>query len=597
MVWTLLPFYRHTDHAGRWPAAGSAWQDAAVTADPLAEHAATWLLRWARSQLAPLASSEELGPPPIGVRAAQPATVILTAYDGRTSAVFAGQGQSLQEAVARAVDGSRIASVSARRLQLDIVQGEARPVVKLGPDDMQAEQTLAEGWDRLTSFQDGLIVGHAGQFSWLAPAQLLLQGMARRRRDTDAATPRDILDAAVRRVGLPASAWRDSSVELWQFATSAWIEDATRQRIVPLIQGCVPVTSFDRERLLESARAGGDYLLGVQQADGSFTYTVDPWLDTRSHEKNNVVRHAGTTAALFELAAATGEACYAVGGQKALDFLASWYRPSTETGLTYVLDTDGKAKLGSLGLALLALTRKLEAHPAPADREHVLQIGRQIVAMQQRDGSFDSYLRVRGDEPHGSVSLYYPGEAMLGLARAANLGIGLEEGFRTAAHRGADHLIASRQGRTRLPPDAWLIQALGVLYEDDPKASYVEHAIAISRAMLSAQYGPQAPPIYVGGIGPEPIRSTRTTARVEGMIAAVRLAARAGDRRGPAILAAIKWTVPHLLSLQYDADTSYFLDDADAVMGGMRGGLDDAEIRIDYVQHHISAMLGLAGLL
>src|SRR4029079_5437386 len=106
-----------------------------------------------------------------------------------------------------AVDGARSMSASARRLQLDIVQGGARPVVKPGPDDLQPDPFSGEGWDRLTSFQGGLIVGHAGQFSWLVPAQLLLQGMARRRRDTDAATPRDILDAAVRRVGLPASAW------------------------------------------------------------------------------------------------------------------------------------------------------------------------------------------------------------------------------------------------------------------------------------------------------------------------------------------------------------------------------------------------------
>jgi len=39
--------------------------------------------------------------------------------------------------------------------------------------------------------------------------------------------------------------------------------------------------------------------------------------------------------------------------------------------------------------------------------------------MQHPDGSFESYLRLRGDERVGGVSLYYPGEAMLGLARAA----------------------------------------------------------------------------------------------------------------------------------------------------------------------------------
>jgi hypothetical protein len=56
-------------------------------------------------------------------------------------------------------------------------------------------------------------------------------------------------------------------------------------------------------------------------------------------------------------------------------------------------------------------------------------------------------------------------------------------------------------------------------------------------------------------------------------------------------------TVPHLLQLQYTADNSFFLARPERALGGMRGGLDDAEIRIDYVQHHISAMLRLAALL
>jgi hypothetical protein len=49
--------------------------------------------------------------------------------------------------------------------------------------------------------------------------------------------------------------------------------------------------------------------------------------------------------------------------------------------------------------------------------------------------------------------------------------------------------------------------------------------------------------------------------------------------------------------MQDDADNGFFLDDPEAVVGGIRGGLDDAEIRIDYVQHHINAMLGLASLM
>jgi hypothetical protein len=322
---------------------------------------------------------------------------------------------------------------------------------------------------------------------------------------------------------------------------------------------------------------------------------VDPWLANESKTAYNVVRHAGTAAALFEVAANTGDQRVLHAALRAMEYLAGWYRPGSQDGLTYVLDRDGKAKLGAFGLALLALSRKLEIAPEPIDRERALQIGRQIVAMQQPDGSFTSYLPIRGNEPAGSVSLYYPGEAMLGLARVAALGI--DDGFLAAAHRGADYLIGSRQGRTRLPPDAWLNQALDVLHTTDPKPSYVEHAMAIAQSMLSDQYGPDAPPAFAGGFGGEPVRSTRTTARVEGIVAACRLGRRVGDARAGEYLAAIERTVPHLLPMQYDADNSFFLDDPGAVGGGMRGGLDDAEIRIDYVQHHVSAMLGLAGLL
>jgi hypothetical protein len=563
--------------------------------DPLAEHTASWLLRWARTQLDPTSQETALGPPPAGVRHARPATVILTAFDGRTSKGFSGQGGALLEAVMSAVAQALAAAPTAQRLQLDIVEGEATPIVKPSSDGKLPNREAREAWQRLTSWQDGLVIGREGTARWLVPTQLVLQGMGRKGRDVTAATPKDVLALAMSELGLRPTQWQNRAVELWRFSTSSWIEDATHSRALPLVQGVVPVEHIDHGQLIASARAGGEFLVRIMRDDGSFRYAVDPWLASESRSAYNVVRHCGTAAALFEVAAATGEDRFLHAALRAMTYLDGWYRPSGTEGLTYVLDKDGKAKLGAFGLALLALSRKLEAAPEPADRERALQIGRQIVAMQQPDGAFDSYLRINGNEPTGSVSLYYPGEAMLGLARVAALGI--DEGFLAAAHRGADYLIASRQGRTKLPPDAWLIQALDVLHRTDPKPSYVEHAMAISKSMLADQYGPDAPPIYAGGFGGEPIRSTRTTARIEGIVAACRLGFRVGDPRASEYLAAIQRTVPHLLPMQYDADNGFFLDDPAAVAGAMRGGLDDAEIRIDYVQHHISAMLGLAGLL
>ena len=564
--------------------------------DVLSAHNAGWLLRRARATLTGAAPGNALGPPPASVKSAQTETVFLTVYANGQSASYRGQAEGLLDATLQAVGGAAAGRLPAQRLQLDIVAGDAVPLMRPPAEGSKMEPLSQTAWQRLTSFQDGIVVAHGEQAYWLVVSQLLLQSMARARRDAEPARPSNVLASAMRALGWQPDAWQDPAVELWSFQTTCWIEDAALEQAIPMTQGVIASASVGRGQMLASAVAGGEYLLRVQHDDGSFAYTVDPWLQTRSRNAYNIVRHSGTAACLFELDAATGDPRFRAAALRAIEYQTRWYRPGDAPGHAYVLDRDGKAKLGALGLALLALTRRLAAEADHTDREHALTLARQIVAMQHPDGSFESYLPIKGTEPKGSVSLYYPGEAMLGLARLAGLGLDDDGAFRAAAHRGADFLIDSRRGKNRLPPDAWLMQALDVLYDDTPVPTYVEHALAIGRSMLADQYGERAPVAYAGSFGPEPIRSTRTTARVEGLVSAYRLAAKAGDDRAPGLLAAMLRTVPHLLPLQYTSDNSYFLARPDLALGGMRGGLDDAEIRIDYVQHHISAMLGLASL-
>src|SRR5687767_10002527 len=66
----------------------------------------------------------------------------------------------------------------------------------------------------------------------------------------------------------------------------------------------LPVIELSRERLLASARAGGDYLVNMQRDDGSFYYTYDAVTDRARTNEYNIVRHAGTTFSLFDLYAA-----------------------------------------------------------------------------------------------------------------------------------------------------------------------------------------------------------------------------------------------------------------------------------------------------
>ncbi|HXG93190.1 MAG TPA: hypothetical protein VNN73_12620, partial [Blastocatellia bacterium] len=259
--------------------------------------------------------------------------------------------------------------------------------------------------------------------------------------------------------------------------------------------------NVSRARLYKAARDGGDYLIRMQKEDGSFHYSYDAVRDRVSSRAYNIVRHAGAAFSLLELYETTGEIRYRDSARRAIDYLKTRFRPARKHNSIYVIDNDGKAKLGANGLALVALAKQIELDPKSSDRRSAERVANLILAMQNRDGSFDSYYPIRGDEPRGSVSLYYPGEAILGLVQLYR--INHDRRLIGAAQRGADFLIDSERKMSALPPDAWLMQALEALFWIKPERRYAEHAIALAEAMMAEQYAAGAPAHFVGGFGPD----------------------------------------------------------------------------------------------
>ena len=363
---------------------------------------------------------------------------------------------------------------------------------------------------------------------------------------------------------------------------------------------------------MAAVRMAGDYLVRMQLEDGSFHYSYDPVEDRASRRAYNIVRHAGTVFSLFELYGATREARYLDAARRGVKYLKTRFRPAREKGAVYVLDNDGKAKLGAVGLALLALARQIELDPGSADRKSANRLAKMILVMQQEDGSFISYYPIRGDEPRGSVSLYYPGEAILGLMHLFKA----ISDYRIleAARRGADYLIESQRKMDRLPSDAWLIQALEALhktgreqksnnqksnnqkYVDQKHADqkYADHALKLAERMMAEQYTASDPAGYAGGFGPGPPRSTPAAARAEGLLAAYRIARSIADPRAARFAEALKASARFQLSQQFNADSNHKLPNPERARGGFRESLTSMRIRIDYVQHNISSLLGIA---
>lgn len=347
---------------------------------------------------------------------------------------------------------------------------------------------------------------------------------------------------------------------------------------------------LSRARLVQAARAGGDYLLRIQRQDGGFNYYYDAAEDRFEARRYNIVRHAGTAVALFDLYAATRDSRYNESARRAMRFLVTRFRRARGTQGSYVLDYDGKAKLGANGLALVALIRQIELDPRNGNRKSAEELSKLILALQRKDGSFEMRHILRPDEQVLSESLYYPGEALLGLIRL--YGLNRDPRFLKAARRGADYLIERQQKMNALPADAWFIQALEGLHSIGHEKRYAEHAIALAEAMIADQYTDDAPEGYAGGFGPGSPRGTPAASRAEGLVAAYRIARSTSDLRAEKIASALKATARFQLAQQLTADTAGVRNPRRAA-GGFREGLTSMKIRIDYVQHNISSLLGI----
>jgi hypothetical protein len=339
-----------------------------------------------------------------------------------------------------------------------------------------------------------------------------------------------------------------------------------------------------------AARSGAGYLASAVGEDGRFVYRFDPGTGAE-RAGYNLVRHAGTVYAMLEVLAVEPEPKLRAATERALSYLAlkvePW--PPASVGAAQAVVAEGdKIKLGGVALASLALS----THAAvTGDRCHLpaaQALGRYLTASIGPDGGFVHMRDRRSGAALGFVSSYYPGEALLALVRLH--AVDGDEAWLDAAERGARHLVQVRDrgvADDALPHDHWLLYAFADLYRHRPNRLYRDHALRIARAIVRAQH--RAP--HDGAWDAEG-RSAPAATRAEGLWAALPLAlesdAQNGGDAAPAMAASAERAVAFLARAQIGPDHPH----AARAAGGFMASMTNDVVRIDYVQHAISALLG-----
>jgi len=362
--------------------------------------------------------------------------------------------------------------------------------------------------------------------------------------------------------------------------------------------------------LREAADRAARYLARACDAEGQFAYRINLDPSIEPQPRYNVVRHAGTLyalaqycqrsadpearAALLRAAGFLRQRCVApVAGNP--NFLGVWSDPELVGG-----DRPRQVKLGSNALGLVALLSVEKVEPGFTPLDDLRKIGRFLIFMQASDGNFYSkYDPERGRTDLGR-SQYYPGEAALGLVMLYE--VDPAHRWLHTATKALEHLAEQGSREKSTFPDHWYLLTLEQWFEvgRDQYGSHVrhrllEHARRLCRDMLADQQR-QIDMAQISGCFTSDGRTCPTATRLEGLTAALQYLPREDDELRGEIRRAVERGLLFLLDSQV-VDGPHAGAVARYKLGFRPDGCSSSEeqrlqeVRIDYVQHALSAML------
>jgi hypothetical protein len=510
------------------------------------------------------------------------------------AAVFEGRGGTLRQAVLSAVERfkrhQRLAPARRVDLRIDILAC----MDPLGPEGPYVDHRT--GGVKPLNNKEGLGIGPALQLGFLAEelrgwnalvngrinfAQLLA---ACQRHFGPCADP-SFFDELIKQ---PKMALYRIKTRTYSVVNGVYTDHAPGKPI--------PVTE---QVVLQAVRLTQEhYFKHLVRKNGRMVYSFLP-RENRQEKKYNILRHAGTVYAMLETCELLPDPGLMTSIRSTLQYLADAAVPVTcqHQECRAIVEKDA-IKLGGNGLAIVALAKYTQITGRNEYLPLMQDLARWIQLAQAESGRFAIHKQVFSTgEVTDFVSGYYPGEAMLAMARLYQLDG--NERWLDVAEGSAHYLINIRDKGASLESivhDHWLLYALNELYRERPHPQYLHHAMLIADAMVLHQIRDHAEnPEYNGAYNlphPRP-ESTPTACRSEGLCAAYQLV-KALDlhEKAGVYRETIEAGLRFQLHTQLRPETTMFYRNPSFCMGAFTRSLTRDDLRIDFTQHNLSSLIG-----
>jgi hypothetical protein len=352
----------------------------------------------------------------------------------------------------------------------------------------------------------------------------------------------------------------------------------------------------------ERVRLGAAWLMQIQRESGAFYYIYDPSDDEYETQQYNEVRHAGTAYSLYQAYGLLRDESIFVTAESAGEFIREISIPVEGVGTAYIDPQNNDTSLGGQALAIVALMERRRVTGDTAVDPLIESMAAFLLSLEMEDEPgryYFSYDHNAGRRLPTPDVVFYPGEALLALTRLAEQ---FPDGpYLDAAVRAADYLVYKRDGdlpslKTIPREDHWLTIALSELYRLHSDQGYISVAYLNADAMISNQYrADEGFPQRIGAARRDgPICYTSTATKGEAIVAAWGLATFLGDQDGIARFSTgARRNAQFQMRVQYTEESSQLFPQPERLIGGWPASPTNQTIRIDYVQHNISVLIGL----